>query len=219
MWGDDSLVLVVKVGEIHHQVLDHKHVRQRSDGGGSGHVLVHRTQAGHGVFAVDVHGAGAADALPARPSVGQRRVVLVFDLLQHIQHLASHAGRLTGQRSTVDKAYSLLPGGNQSCFKDLAICHHRPAVGDVHFVGLQVSFRIVIRVPAVDLELFDPRLGPAGVASSRSHPRARPAAAVRGGTARGTRRRSGCCVRGEEAQRGLPVGRPAGTSPLRCYGP
>src|SRR5690606_16795272 len=45
-----------------------------------------RLCAGERIDAVDVHGAGAADALPAGAAEGQRRVDIVLDIDQRVQH-------------------------------------------------------------------------------------------------------------------------------------
>jgi hypothetical protein len=111
----DALVLAVEVGHVHHQVLDDEHVGQRRDrgrGGGAGDL----GEAGEAVVAVDVHGAAPADALAAAAAEGERRVLLVLDLEQRVQH-------------------------------------HRPAVGQVHLVVLEVRLRRRrVRVPPVDRE-------------------------------------------------------------------
>jgi len=65
----NTLILVVEIGHVHHQILHHKHVRQRR------HRRVRRGrrnlgEAGEAVAAVDVHGAGAADALAAGAAEG-----------------------------------------------------------------------------------------------------------------------------------------------------
>mmetsp|Transcript_76177 Transcript_76177/g.172236 ORF Transcript_76177/g.172236 Transcript_76177/m.172236 type:complete len:345 (-) Transcript_76177:2-1036(-) len=80
----DGLVLVVEVREVRHEVLDHVGVGQGLDL----NRLVTRLdvqQAGQAVLAVDVHGAGAADALPAGAAEGQGRIVLVLDLDERVQ--------------------------------------------------------------------------------------------------------------------------------------
>ena len=77
-------VLGIEVGEVGDEVLDHRHVRQRVDL----HValdLVHAVDAGQRVDAVDVHRAGAADALAAGAAEGQGRVDLVLDLDQRVE--------------------------------------------------------------------------------------------------------------------------------------
>ena len=61
----DGLVLRVEVGHVHHQVLHNKHVRQRRDLGDHVWVALDFCQARQAVGAINVHGARAADALPA----------------------------------------------------------------------------------------------------------------------------------------------------------
>lgn len=80
----NRLVLVVKVGHVDHQILDHEHVWQRR---------YHRIRPGRDlrkasqpILAVNVHRAWPADALPARPTESQRRVDLVLYLDQGVQH-------------------------------------------------------------------------------------------------------------------------------------
>ena len=73
------------MGEVGHQVLHHRHMRQRVDRDVALH-LVDRLEAGQRVGAVDVHGAGAADALAAGAAEGQRRVDLVLDLDQRVEN-------------------------------------------------------------------------------------------------------------------------------------
>ncbi len=74
--GPDQGVLGVGMSEIGHQVLDDRQVQQRidlyiaPDG-------VDRLGAGERVGPVDIHGAGAADALAAGAAERQRRVDLV----------------------------------------------------------------------------------------------------------------------------------------------
>lgn len=79
----DALVLVVEVGHVHDQVLDDEHVRQRRDrrGGPVGDL----GEAGEAVAAVDVHGAGPADALAAGPPEGEGRIDLVLDLDEGVE--------------------------------------------------------------------------------------------------------------------------------------
>lgn len=113
--GLDALVLAVEVGHVDDEILDDEHVGQRRDGGrrGRGGDL---GEAGEAVVAVDVHGAAPADALAAAASEGERRVLLVLDLEQRVQH-------------------------------------HRPAVGEVDLVVLEVRLRRRrVRVPPVDRE-------------------------------------------------------------------
>lgn len=82
-----ALVLIVEVGHVHHQVLYHKHVRQRryrrrSDGRRRRYLR----QASEPVAAVDVHGAGAADPFAARSTEGEGGVHLVLDLNEGVEH-------------------------------------------------------------------------------------------------------------------------------------
>ena len=76
----------VEIGEVGHQVLDHGLMRQRIDLDRAVLHVVHRLGAGQRVLAVDVHGAGAADALAAGAAEGQRRVDVVLDPDQAVQH-------------------------------------------------------------------------------------------------------------------------------------
>lgn len=80
----DALILVIKVRHVHHQVLDHEHVRQRRDGGlgGGGRDL---GEAGEAVAAVDVHGAGAADALAAGAAESEGGVDIALDLDEGVE--------------------------------------------------------------------------------------------------------------------------------------
>ena len=90
--GLDRRVLGVEVGEVRHQVLDHRHVRQRVDL----HLaldVVDGLGAGQRVDAVDVHRAGAADALAAGAAEGQRRIDLVLDLDQRVENHRPALGR------------------------------------------------------------------------------------------------------------------------------
>mmetsp|Transcript_67209 Transcript_67209/g.108247 ORF Transcript_67209/g.108247 Transcript_67209/m.108247 type:complete len:312 (+) Transcript_67209:325-1260(+) len=80
----DGLVLVVEVGQVRHKVLDHVGVWQRLDLDG-GCVWLDVEQAGQAVLAVDVHGAGAADALTAGSAESEGGVHLVLDMDQGIQ--------------------------------------------------------------------------------------------------------------------------------------
>src|SRR6185437_15477309 len=78
-------VLRVEIGHVRHEVLDHRHVRQRID--------FHRARyvgdglgAGERVAAADVHRARTAHALPAGAAEGQGRVDLVLDLDEAVQN-------------------------------------------------------------------------------------------------------------------------------------
>lgn len=82
--GLDALILVVEVGHVHDQVLDHEHVRQRRYGGGrrGGRNLSETSKA---VAAVNVHRTGAADPLTAGAAEGEGGVDLVLDLDERVQ--------------------------------------------------------------------------------------------------------------------------------------
>lgn len=110
-----ALVLVVEVGHIDDEVLDDEHVGERRDRGGRGRRR-DLGEAGEAVVAVDVHRAAPADPLAAAAAEGERRVLLVLDLEQHVEH-------------------------------------HRPAVGEVHLVVLEVGLRRRrVGIPPVDRE-------------------------------------------------------------------
>ncbi len=81
----DRGVLRVEVRQIRHQILHHRHVRQRIDADVAGRQFVQPLGAGQRVLAVDVHRARTAHAFAAGPAQGQRRVDLVLDLQQHVQ--------------------------------------------------------------------------------------------------------------------------------------
>lgn len=110
-----ALVLVVEVGHVDDEVLDDEHVGERRDRGGRGRRR-DLGEAGEAVVAVDVHRAAPADPLAAAAAEGERRVLLVLDLEQHVEH-------------------------------------HRPAVGEVHLVVLEVGLRRRrVGIPPVDRE-------------------------------------------------------------------
>mmetsp|Transcript_737 Transcript_737/g.2988 ORF Transcript_737/g.2988 Transcript_737/m.2988 type:complete len:298 (-) Transcript_737:19-912(-) len=83
--GFDASVLVVEVGHVGHEVLDHVHVRQRVDLRGRA-ALLNVGEAREAVAPADVHRAGSADALAATAAEGQARILLVLDLDQRVQH-------------------------------------------------------------------------------------------------------------------------------------
>src|SRR6516225_2340158 len=83
--GFDRGVLRVEHGEIGHQVLDDRQVRQRVDSDLALDVVDTR-RARKPVGAVDVHGAASADALATRATEGQRGIDLVLDEDQGIEH-------------------------------------------------------------------------------------------------------------------------------------
>mmetsp|Transcript_15215 Transcript_15215/g.41587 ORF Transcript_15215/g.41587 Transcript_15215/m.41587 type:complete len:308 (-) Transcript_15215:66-989(-) len=80
----DGLVLVVEVGEVGDEVLDDVGVGQRLDLDGRS-VRLDVEEAREAVLAVDVHGAGPADALAAGAAEGERGVDLVLDLDEGVQ--------------------------------------------------------------------------------------------------------------------------------------
>lgn len=79
----NALVLIVEIGHIHHQILDHKHVRQRSDGSRRTGLDLRQTR--QAVAAVDVHRARAADPFAAAPPEREARVHLVLDLDERVE--------------------------------------------------------------------------------------------------------------------------------------
>lgn len=81
----DRLILVIKVGHVHHQILNHKHMGQRRDSTGSG-PYINLSQASQPITAVDIHSTGPTDPFPARPPEGEGRVDLVLDLNKSVQH-------------------------------------------------------------------------------------------------------------------------------------
>lgn len=78
-----ALILVIEIGHVHHQILDHVHVRQRRDHRGRSRRNLR--QAGEAVTAVDVHRAGPADPFPTRAPERERRIDLVLDLDQSVE--------------------------------------------------------------------------------------------------------------------------------------
>src|SRR5690554_5404960 len=84
--GLDRGVLREEVRQVGNEVPDHLHVRQRVDRHPALAAVVDGLGAGQGVGAVDVHRAGAADALAAGAAEGQRGVDLVLDLDQRIEN-------------------------------------------------------------------------------------------------------------------------------------
>src|SRR5580692_4226677 len=70
----DRGILGVEIGQVRHQVLDDRLMRQRIDLDRAVLHVVHRLGAGQRVLAVDIQGAGAADALAAGTAEGQRRI-------------------------------------------------------------------------------------------------------------------------------------------------
>jgi len=82
----NALVLLVKVCQIRHQILDNVHVGERVDLGGLAGVAVDSAKACQGVGTFNVHGARTANTFTARPTEGQGRIHLVFDLDESVQH-------------------------------------------------------------------------------------------------------------------------------------
>ena len=82
----NGLVLIIEVGHVHHQILNHKHMGKRRNGGGGRPIRINLSQASQAIAAVDVHGAGPTDPFPARPAEGQGWVDLILDLNQGVQH-------------------------------------------------------------------------------------------------------------------------------------
>ena len=88
-------------------------MRKGVDLGVLGRVPVDPAEARQRVLAVDVHGARAADALAARAAECQRRVDLVLDLNQGVEHL--HATRhVVLNDSLWDSSYGREGGGMMS---------------------------------------------------------------------------------------------------------
>src|SRR5579875_61645 len=83
--GLDHLVLRKDVIEIGDKVLDDGHVRERVDLRGTSRIG-DEARACQPIGAVDVHGAGAADAFAARAAKGERGVDVVLDPDQRVEH-------------------------------------------------------------------------------------------------------------------------------------
>ena len=83
--GLDRLILVIKIGHVHHQILNHKHVGQRRDSTGS-RPSINLSQAGQPITAIDIHGTGPTDPFSARPPEGEGRIDLVLDLNKGVQN-------------------------------------------------------------------------------------------------------------------------------------
>ena len=90
----DRGVLRVEMRQVRHQVLDHRHVRQRVDSDLALATVLDGRGAGQRVGTVDVHRAAAADALAAGTAKGQRRIDLVLDLQQRVQNHRAAAGQV-----------------------------------------------------------------------------------------------------------------------------
>jgi hypothetical protein len=75
-------------------------VGERVDLGGFGGSAVDAAEAGEGVLAVDVHGAGAADAFAAGTTEGEGRVEFVFDFDEGIEDLGGgQTGSMVGEET------------------------------------------------------------------------------------------------------------------------
>jgi len=72
--------------QVGHKIFDDRHMRQRVDRHFLFAAFINGLGAGQCVAAVDVHGAGTADAFAAGTAEGQGRVDFVLDLDQRIQH-------------------------------------------------------------------------------------------------------------------------------------
>ena len=87
--GLDGTVLLVEERHVRNEVLDNVHMRKRVDAGLLGGVCGDTAQARQSVYAVNVHGAAAANALTTTPPEGESRVDLVLDTDERIQHHGS----------------------------------------------------------------------------------------------------------------------------------
>ena len=81
----DHLVLRKDMREIGNKILDDAHIRQRVDRRRRAQVG-NEPRASEPVRAVRIHGAGTADALPARAAEGECRIHLVFDPEESVQN-------------------------------------------------------------------------------------------------------------------------------------
>ena len=79
-------MLRIEVCEIRHEVLYDRHVRQRRNRDGRAGNLVPALGAGNGITTANIHRAGAANAFPARPAEGERRVDISLDIDQDVQN-------------------------------------------------------------------------------------------------------------------------------------
>jgi pyruvate dehydrogenase (quinone) len=82
----DELVLRVQSRQIRDEILQDRHMRQWRDPTCSFLQAVDRRQTGERVGPIDIHRAGATHAFTAGPSERQRRIDLVVDLHQGIEH-------------------------------------------------------------------------------------------------------------------------------------
>ena len=76
----------VRLGRTWYKIFDDVHMGQGINLGGLRGVGFDSAETGEGVGAVDVHRAASANPLPTRSPESQRRVQLVLDLDQTIQH-------------------------------------------------------------------------------------------------------------------------------------
>lgn len=97
----NALVLRVELRHVHHQVLNHVHVRQRRDDGIGLRVSLDGCQARQPVRAPDVHRARPANSLAARPPERQPGVNFVLDLDQSVQYHRPALVRVDGVRLQV----------------------------------------------------------------------------------------------------------------------
>mmetsp|Transcript_27661 Transcript_27661/g.56785 ORF Transcript_27661/g.56785 Transcript_27661/m.56785 type:complete len:215 (-) Transcript_27661:230-874(-) len=94
-------VLLREVGHVGHQVLDHVHVRQGVDLHRCSRGLVDVRQAGQGVAAVNVHGAGPADPFAAASAEAKRGVEFILDFQKSIEDHGAAFVRVDGVSADV----------------------------------------------------------------------------------------------------------------------
>ena len=80
--------------EVGHQVLDHRHVRQRVDLDVASGLVLDRADARQRVDAIDVHRARTTNGFTAGTAQGQGRVDLVLDLEQRVQNHRPAGGQV-----------------------------------------------------------------------------------------------------------------------------
>ena len=81
----DLLVLGVEVRHVDDEVLQHEHEHERRNHTLLIVVLGDAAEAGQMVTSIDIHGAGAADALTARPTEAKRWINLILDLDEGVE--------------------------------------------------------------------------------------------------------------------------------------
>lgn len=59
------LVLLVEVGEVNNQILDHKHVRKRGNGGRLRSISIYWLETSYSVATINVHCTGSTYSFPA----------------------------------------------------------------------------------------------------------------------------------------------------------